>query len=31
MTELDLVIDEAVSRQDLPFAVAMVGNRDGVV
>lgn len=31
MSELNRVIDEAVARQDLPFAVAMTANADGVV
>jgi methyl acetate hydrolase len=31
MTELDRVIAGAVERQDAPFLVAMVGNRDGAV
>ena len=30
MAELDRVIAEAVSKQDAPFLVAMVGRRDGV-
>lgn len=31
MNELDDVILSAVAREDLPFAVAMIGNRDGTV
>jgi methyl acetate hydrolase len=31
MSELNRVIDEAVVRQDLPFAVAMTANVDGVI
>lgn len=30
MAELNRVIDEAVARQDLPFAVAMTANADSV-
>ncbi len=31
MSELQKVIDEAVARQDLPFAVAMTANADGEI
>jgi methyl acetate hydrolase len=31
MSELNRVIDEAVARQDLPFAVAMTAHADGVI
>ncbi len=30
MSELDDIIRNAVERQDVPFAVAMVGDRDGM-
>jgi methyl acetate hydrolase len=30
MSELNKIIDAAVARQDLPFAVAMTANADGV-